>query len=72
MIRYTIFTASLTYFIVFILAWHECDKSLPRYYGTGSKLDLLVDELIAFQKDMLDKSTEGKYKTLIACLQIIG
>ena len=49
-----------TFHIISLLAWHECDNSLPRYYGTSDKLDQLVDDLLSFQNEICEKSNGGE------------
>ncbi|XP_057311242.1 ankyrin repeat and fibronectin type-III domain-containing protein 1-like isoform X3 [Hydractinia symbiolongicarpus] len=39
-------------------SWHECDNSVPRYYGASDKLCSLVDRLHSFQKHSLDKHSD--------------
>lgn len=37
-------------------SWHECDNSVPRYYGVSDKLYHLVDDLLLLSKS--DKSSD--------------
>jgi len=64
MIIYEGITHSLIHsYVIFLFtstAWHECNSSLPRYYGVSDKLYHLVDDLLSISKKNSDKSSDGK------------
>lgn len=44
--------------LVYTSSWHDCDLSIPRYYETNEKLNILVNDLLSFQREVTSMSDE--------------